>query len=330
MSACRLRGFDWLRPASAQSRRCRSPVSTTAEQKLRNAGWALAFFLRAEYGFFSLPARSRHDGGQRNRRREAAPLSRAALLLFDDRAPRARRGRAIAYERIFVDIHFRLSQERPDYVRLNPNMTVPTLVLADRVLDQSRDIAEYALGVNEATLGAEAKAWLDLHYALPIEELTFGIFLARSRLARIMVPKVLARVHRRLLKHAAENPDLAAVYRARADVFAERLRIFDPATAGRLAERRRAQAIDILDRMERALSDGRATLTPPAYGVADTVLTVFLARVEFIGLGAELSGRPALERYWRAMQARPSFAAADIWTRAHILRLLKGVLFDRA
>ncbi|WPP04448.1 glutathione S-transferase family protein [Methylocella tundrae] len=237
---------------------------------------------------------------------------------------------AIAYERIFVDIHFRLSQERPDYVRLNPNMTVPTLVLADRVLDQSRDIAEYALGVNEATLGAEAKAWLDLHYALPIEELTFGIFLARSRLARIMVPKVLARVHRRLLKHAAENPDLAAVYRARADVFAERLRIFDPATAGRLAERRRAQAIDILDRMERALSDGRATLTPPAYGVADTVLTVFLARVEFIGLGAELSGRPALERYWRAMQARPSFAAADIWTRAHILRLLKGVLFDRA
>jgi glutathione S-transferase len=237
---------------------------------------------------------------------------------------------AIAYERLFVDIHLRLSQEQPDYVRLNPNMTVPTLVMTDRVLDQSRDIAEYALGVNEATLGAEVKAWLDLHYALPIEELTFGTFLARSRLAQIMVPKVLARIHRRLLELAVKNPDLAALYRARADVFANRLRIFDPAVVGRLAERRLAQAIDILDQMERALSDGRATLTPPAYGVTDTVLTVFLARIEFIGLDAELSGRPALERYWRAMQARPSFAAADIWTRPHIFRMLKGILFDRA
>jgi glutathione S-transferase len=209
-------------------------------------------------------------------------------------------------------------------------MTVPTLVLADRVLDQSRDIAEYALGDNEATLGAEAKAWLDLHYALPIEELTFGTFLVHSRLAQIMIPRVLARIHRRLLERAAENPDLAALYRARAGVFADRLRIFDPAAAGPLADRRRAQAIDILEKMERALSDGRATLTPPAYGVADTVLTVFLARVAFIGLGAEISGRPALDRYWRAMQARPSFAAADVWTRAHIFRMLRGVLFDKA
>jgi ganglioside-induced differentiation-associated protein 1 len=236
----------------------------------------------------------------------------------------------IAYERVFVDFHFRLSQTQPDYVRLNPNMTVPTLVVADGILDQSRDIAEYVLGVNEATLDAEVKDWLDLHYALPIEELTFGTFLVRSRLARIMVPKALARIHRRLLERAAENPDLAALYQARAGVFADRLRIFNPAAAGRLADLRRAQAIDILERMERALSDGRATLTPPAYSVADTVLTVFLARIAFIGLGAEISGRPALDRYWRAMQARPSFAAADVWTRAHIFRMLKGILLDRA
>src|SRR5262249_22635239 len=79
----------------------------------------------------------------------------------------------VVYEPVFVDIHFRMSQQRPGYVRLNPNMTVPTLVLADRILDQSRDIAERALGVDEATLGGEARAWLDLHYAYPIEQLTF-------------------------------------------------------------------------------------------------------------------------------------------------------------
>jgi tetrachloro-p-hydroquinone reductive dehalogenase len=112
----------------------------------------------------------------------------------------------IAYEPVFVDIHFRMSQQQPDYVRLNPNMTVPTLVLADRILDQSRDIAEYALGVSEATLDGETKAWLDLHYAYPIEELTFGGVLARNPVARLMIPKYLEAARRRLLARAAENP----------------------------------------------------------------------------------------------------------------------------
>ena len=232
----------------------------------------------------------------------------------------------IAYEPIFVEIHFRMAQQQPHYVRLNPNMTVPTLVLADRILDQSRDIAEYALGVNEATLDGETKAWLDLHYAYPIEELTFGGILARNPLARIVIPRHLEATHRRLLAHAAGNPDLAEVYKARAAVFAERARIFDPAAVIRLSERRRAEAIGLMDRLEQTLCDGRAVMVPPAYGVADVVWTAFLARMEFAGLGAEILKRPALVRYWRAMQARPSFSAADIWTKPHALRLIGGIL----
>lgn len=232
----------------------------------------------------------------------------------------------ITYEPVFVDIHFRMSQQQPDYVRLNPNMTVPTLVLADRLLDQSRDIAEYALGVSEPTLDGETKAWLDLHYAYPIEELTFGGVLARNPLARVMIPKYLGAARRRLLARASENPDLAEVYEARATVFAERVRAFDPAAVVRLSQRRRAEAIGFMDRLEQTLHDGRAAIVPPAYGVADVVWTVFLARMEFAGLGAELLKRPALVRYWRAMQARPSFAAADIWTKFHAFRLIGGIL----
>jgi ganglioside-induced differentiation-associated protein 1 len=232
----------------------------------------------------------------------------------------------IAYEPVFVDIHFRMSQQQPDYVRLNPNMTVPTLVLADRILDQSRDIAEYALGVSEATLDGETKVWLDLHYAYPIEELTFGGVLARNPVARIMIPKYLEAARRRLLARAAENPDLAEVYEARAAVFAERVRTLDPAAVMRLSERRRAEAIGFMDRLEQTLRDGCAVLVPPAYGVADVVWTVFLARMEFAGLGAEIPKRPALARYWRAMQARSSFSAADIWTKLHVFRLIGGML----
>jgi glutathione S-transferase len=141
-----------------------------------------------------------------------------------------------------------------------------------------------------------------------------------------MFPKRLAAVRRRLLACAAENPDLASVYTARAEAFAGRIRAFDPGGVARVAEQRRAEAIGFMDRLEQALADGRAVLVPPAYGVADIVWTVFLARMEFAGLGAEIVKRPAVARYWRAMQARPSFSAADIWTKFHALRLIGGIL----
>ena len=235
----------------------------------------------------------------------------------------------IAHERVFVDIHFRLSQQQPDYVRINPGMTVPTLVLADRILDQSRDIAEYALGSplnHETKTWRETKTWLDLHYGYPIEELTFGGILARNPLARIMIPKRLEATRRQLLAHAARNPDLAAVYEARAAVFAERVSTFEPDAVVKLSERRRTEAIGFMDRLEQTLRDGRAVLVPPAYGIADVVWTVFLGRMEFAGLGAEIPKRPALARYWSVLQARPSFSAADIWTKFHVGRLIGGIL----
>jgi glutathione S-transferase len=229
----------------------------------------------------------------------------------------------IAHERVFVDIHFRLSQQQPEYVRINPGMTVPTLVLADRILVQSRDIAEYAL---KSTPDGETKTWLDLHYGYPIEELTFGGILARNPLARIMIPKRLEATRRQLLAIAARHLDLAAVYEARAAVFARRIAAFEPDAVVKLSERRRAEAIAFMDRLEQTLLDGRAVLVPPAYGVADVVWTVFLGRMEFAGLGAEIPKRPALARYWGALQARPSFSAADIWTKFHVGRLIGGIL----
>lgn len=232
----------------------------------------------------------------------------------------------ILYTPVFMDIHIHASQQQPDYVRLNPNMTVPTLVPPKRVLDESRDIAEFALGTVDAAHAAEIEAWVDLHYSFPIEELTFGGLLAKNPIARIMIPKLLARAERRLLADAAAYPDLTEVYKARAAVFAERLRIFSPDDIIRLSETRRNEAIAFLDRLETALSDNRAVLVPPSYSVADVVWTVFLARMEFAGLGAEVAKRPALARYWQEMRARPSFAAADIWTRMHPLRLIGGIL----
>jgi glutathione S-transferase len=232
----------------------------------------------------------------------------------------------IDHEQVFMDILFRGSQQAPAYARLNPNMTVPTLVLAGRVLDQSRDILNFALGVGEGETRAEIKSWVDLHYSFSVEELTFGGFLARHAFARAIIPRKMASSHRRLLKLAAAHPDLAGIYQQRAAVFAERERIFDPKSAVDLVAKRRKQAIGFLDQLEAHLADRRDVLVPPNYSIADVVWTVFLGRMEFVGMAEEIGRRPALLRYWRAMKARPSFAAADIWTSFHVGRVIFGII----
>ncbi len=232
----------------------------------------------------------------------------------------------IVYQPVFVDIHVRRSQQAPDYVRINPHMTVPTLVGPGLDLSESRAIAEYAFGLQQSGVDEQSREWLDLHYRFPIEELTFGRLLSRSALARFLVPRRLDAIRLRLIALAKANPDLAELYRQRADVFASRVIAFDPGLLATLAERRTRDALGFLDRLEATLSDCREVLAPPRFGIADVVWIVFLARMEFAGLGDEVGKRPALARYWQAAQRRPSFAAADIWTRLRLSRLAAGIL----
>lgn len=113
-------------------------------------------------------------------------------------------------------------------------------------------------------------------------------------------------------------------------VFAERKRTFNPKLAIRLAASRREGAVELLDRIERHLSDGREVMFPTDYSAADVVWTVFLARMLFVGMGSEIDRRPVLTRYWNAMTARTSFAASDIWTSLQIGRLIRSITLSQA
>jgi hypothetical protein len=53
---------------------------------------------------------------------------------------------------------------------------------------------------------------------------------------------------------------------------------------------------------------------------------VFLARLGFVRLDAEIARRPRLARYAKAVKARPSFRDADVWNRLSPLKLLKQML----
>jgi glutathione S-transferase len=224
----------------------------------------------------------------------------------------------IDYESVVIDIHRRRQNVEPAYVRLNPNMTIPTLVLPDKTLTESRDILDFALGA----ASGEAKAWVDRQYAYMIEELTFGKLTSWNPIARKMIPRTMASQEARLRELAAQNPDLSEAYLRRAEVFARRHRTFDAEKAAGLWTERLGEAREHLDALERTLADGRSTLVTSGYGPADVVWTVFLGRMRFIHLHEEIEKRPAVMRYTEAMFARPSFAKADVWTSIELLKLL--------
>ncbi len=131
---------------------------------------------------------------------------------------------------------------------------------------------------------------------------------------------------KRLRALAIEHPDLADVYGRRAEVFAERVKTFDPEAWRRCSEERKRAAFELLDTLDAELADGRETLVPGGYGPADVVWTVFLARMGFVRFDAEIARRAHLARYAKAVKARPSFREADIWDRLSLLKFLKQVL----
>jgi glutathione S-transferase len=238
----------------------------------------------------------------------------ARLALVEARVP---------FTSVKIDIHRRKAQLSPAYARLNPHMTVPTLDLGDRVLTDSRDIVLYAFG--EPTEEATTR-WLDRHYEFPIEELTFGWMLRRNPLARWVVPRQLAGMETKLRDLARAHPDLEQAYSRRAEVFAARRRTFDPSASARLFDERMRGARERLDALDDALSDGREALVGGAYGPADVVWTVFLARMRFIRQDVEIDRRPALARWARSVFQRPSFEEADVWTRLDPLKLVAQMI----
>ncbi len=219
--------------------------------------------------------------------------------------------RGVPFTSVPVDIHRRTQQLAPDYARLNPNLTVPTLTIDGRVLSQSRDILLFAFGTTEAALDDATRGWLDRHYAFPIDELTFGWLLSWNPLARPAVRKTLRATEKRLRQLATEHADLAEVYGRRAEVFAGRIETFDPeGVLAMFGERKRA-ALELLDALDDALADGRETLVPGGHGPADVVWTVFLARMGFVRFDAEIARRARLDRYTRAAQGAAELSPGD-------------------
>ena len=209
---------------------------------------------------------------------------------------------------------------RPWYMRLNPEGTVPTLVVGDRAVPDSLRIARYVdehfdgprLTPSDDTLRQQMDEWVDRLRAISFRELSYGGERQRS-VGYAVNKRRLANLRSRLKKH----PEMADVYRAKIEDirgFAE-VALNDDHIA-----KLRSQVATDLSELDEILKN-RECIVGEQYTLADAHWTVGIARLKMLGQDP-LAGREALARWYARMKARPSFVEADVWERFQPLALV--------
>ncbi|KAI8905552.1 hypothetical protein EDD86DRAFT_66934 [Gorgonomyces haynaldii] len=192
---------------------------------------------------------------------------------------------------------------KPDFMRINPNSTVPVLTDGAFKLLQSKEIMEYLNGFDGKPLGASVpKAQVEKWVGL-IADWDGNLYV------RFKSPEEVVEMQRKISKfrigfaeaRRKENPDLDAVYDAKIKDMQHK---DDPTLESMKACE--LQLFDILDQCEQALTND--FLAGKEFTIADVVLICLLYRVNIAGqLHLLLEKRPRLDQYYQRMQERPSF-----------------------
>ncbi len=195
-------------------------------------------------------------------------------------------------------------QYEPDYLQLNPEGVVPTLIDDGLVLRESGVIAEYLdqLSATNPLAPAEPKAaaamhlWLvrtiDIHAA--INSVSFATLMRQKQLQDSTPEEVEARIAK------FPNPQIRT---KRLDLY--RNGVKSPYVAGALFTLMR-----MFEDMARTLETSD-WLTDGKYGLSDIALIAYVDRLDRLGLDGLWSERyPKIETWLRASQARPSYQTA--------------------
>jgi len=225
--------------------------------------------------------------------------------------------KGVFWQGISVDVGPSHENWEPWYIRLNPTGEVPTLVHGDAVLIDGKQILEYVDGYFEGppltpiAQGEEEAMdyWIDRARSYPLRELSYVV--APGLFAWLSGDYKRDRM-RKLLQHERAHPELSERYWEKARDLAQLARqVHDPRTSRLLLER----LSYLLDELEMHLAtNGTEFIASDAYSLADVQWTVFLARLEMIGLSAMWKrGRAHINAYYHRVASRPSFHQADIW-----------------
>ena len=219
-------------------------------------------------------------------------------------------------EDVAVDIEYAMNNYEPWFARLQPTMTVPVMCYDDQVIGDSKDIL-YFLAERHAERGlypqaarAEIDEFIEAFYArfMFIGIFTFGHLLQRSEGLKRFILHAKTDVTLAKLRTLAEDPELGDVARKKLAQMEHRdfSQLSDPGLLGKAD----TEVTGLVQMLEDRLQDGRSWVSGEAYTLADIVATALLARVHFIQEEALFT--PAVSAYWQRLQARPSFAAANV------------------
>ena len=209
----------------------------------------------------------------------------------------------LGYDGVLLDLQ-KGEQFAPDYMALNPEAVVPTLVDDGLVLVESSLIAEYLdktyndsrLMPSAGAMEVRTRLWLlrSLAAHAAINALSFSTFM-RDRVLATMSPDEIAASVGRIIDPVNREK--------RRDLYANGLRSVHVAQALRHLRQ-------IFGDMTGQLSGG-PWLAGPDYSLADIALAPYVDRIDRLGFdGLWAEEFPKIGGWLAALRARPSYAAA--------------------
>ena len=189
------------------------------------------------------------------------------------------------------------------YLRINPNGVVPTLVHDGVSIVDSSVICEYIdevypeppIAPRDAKGRAQMRAWMRYFEEVPTVAIRAPSF-------------------NKLFVKALKNDRSEAEYDAMTAKMPLRKHFYKQMTAdgfpAAMVEESKEKLRKALERVSRALSDGRPYLLGDDYTIADIVLVPTVVRMEDLGLDAIWGDLPQIRDWFDRVQARPSFATA--------------------
>ncbi len=200
------------------------------------------------------------------------------------------------------NVNLRLNENlTPEYLKLNPNGVVPTLVHDGNVILDSSVICEYLdevfpqprLGPDDAVGRAHLRKWLR--------------FLEEVPTAAIRVPTF----HMALKPFAGVDQE---TYRTeRADIRPLRKHFYRKMKSGGFSQDEIEASLDQLDltlrRMEDALAKG-PWLMGQQFSLADIVVIPTIDRLDDLGMAGMWRGYPGVTAWYARIKARPSYVTA--------------------
>lgn len=194
----------------------------------------------------------------------------------------------------------------PEYLKINPAGTAPTLQDGEKLITESKAIIEYVdnkdgqpLGGNNVDRGA-VKEWLDL-----VDKWDGNLFAAGMGGPAAKLLGVLSDYKKQYAQaRMAEHPELREIYEKKLASMEKMGKESSDPTA---IESNKQQLHSLLDKAEGVLAK-QPYLAGAEYSAADVIITPVLFRIHtFSQDSTYVDPRPHVKEYYKRLQARPSF-----------------------